>query len=686
MQLLEFQAKELLRRSEIRVPDGHIISSGDGKDPSDFTYPAVLKSQVPIGGRGKLGGIRLVKNAEEFLTTFPEVKALEIKGYKPREILVEQALDIERELYLALRVNRDERRIDIIASAEGGVEIESHVSSVITRLYDDKNAAVDVAKTLSIDENACKTLLQALYHCMIDNDLLLAEINPLVVTKTDELIAADAKMLVDDNALFRHPAFASQAVSSSVLPLGGTIGVIANGAGMAMSTMDTIYAAGGRPANFLDIGGGTGEDVFIRNLREITELPGVTSIIINIFAGITRCDDIARGIIAAKNDIPDLVPLYIRLEGTRRDEAIELLDNARIELLPDLKMCVQKALNIPRASLAESASYPSEDSETQRGASAHLGVSPRPRAGVAPRKELAEEGYGADSVSVEAIFRNKPVIVQGITGHHGSFHTKGMLEAGTDIVAGVTPGRGGHNVHGVPVYNSVNEALKTHQATTSVVFVPPRFARDAVLEAIDAGISLIVIITEGIPVHDMLAIHQHAVDKYTTIVGPNCPGFIVPGSHKLGIIAAHITSPGRTAIISRSGTLTYELADALTKKAIGQRIVLGIGGDPIQGMNFTEALEICEQDPTIDQIVLVGEIGGTSEQIAANFVHDHVTKPVYGLVVGHSLPSGQQFGHAGAIVGGLGESAAEKTAYMAARGLHMSNTLDELIESIDHDN
>jgi succinyl-CoA synthetase alpha subunit len=260
-----------------------------------------------------------------------------------------------------------------------------------------------------------------------------------------------------------------------------------------------------------------------------------------------------------------------------------------------------------------------------------------------------------------------------------------MLKAGTDIVAGVTPGKAGESVHGAPVYNTVKEAVEKHGATASVIFVPARFAKNAMFEAIDAGIKLIICITEGIPVHDMLAVHTKAVATNTTIVGPNCPGLIVPGSHKLGIIASHITSPGQTTIISRSGTLTYELADALTKKGIGQRLILGIGGDPVQGMTFVEALEIAENDPETDQIVLVGEIGGEGENLAADYIVEHVTKPVYGLVVGHSLPAGQTFGHAGAIVGSKGESAAEKTAYMTQKGLHVSQTLDELIEVI-HDN
>ncbi len=659
MQLLEYQAKDLLKKAGVAVPSGIVSQKASDVDLSNLSYPVVIKSQVPIGGRGKLGGVKLVASADDFLATFTEVKAREIKGYVPESILIEEAIEIDRELYLALRLNRDTRQIDVIASATGGVEIESNTSSIITRRYDESSDD-ELSSTLSVSPASFKPLIKALYDCMITNDLLLLEVNPLVITTSNELVAADAKCMLDDNALFKYPDYANQAVSSSVMPLGGTIGVIANGAGMAMSTMDTIYAAGGRPANFLDIGGGTGEDVFIKNLREITTLPGVTSIIINIFAGITRCDDIARGIIAAQSQISDLVPLYIRLEGTRKDEAAKLLDQAGIRMEPSLATCVELAIG---------STFEGGVSEAQPNAT---GAQPRR---VAPEKE----------VPIAELFFNTPTIVQGITGHHGSFHAMGMRDAGTNIVAGVTPGKGGHDVDGIPVYNSVQEAVAAHQATTSVIFVPPAFAKSAMIEAIDAGITLIVCITEGIPVHDMLSVHNYARQKNTLIIGPNCPGVIIPGSHKLGIIAAHITTPGNTAIISRSGTLTYELADALTKKGIGQRIVLGIGGDPIQGMNFTEALEICENDPETDQIIMIGEIGGTSEQLAASYIENHVSKPVYGLVVGHSLPAGQQFGHAGAIVGGLGESAKEKTDYMAQRGITMSQTLDSLIASLVQD-
>lgn len=281
------------------------------------------------------------------------------------------------------------------------------------------------------------------------------------------------------------------------------------------------------------------------------------------------------------------------------------------------------------------------------------------------------------------LFDKPTVLVQGITGHHGAFHTEGMLRAGTNVVAGVTPGKAGQEVHGLPVYGSVGDAKAAHpELDTSVLFVPAAFARAAAVEAIDAGIEQLVIITEGIPVHDALFMHDYATQKNVTLVGPNCPGLIVPGSHKLGIIAAHITSPGNTAIISRSGTLTYELADALTKKGIGQSIILGIGGDPVPGMNFIDALELVNANPATEQIIMVGEIGGTSEQLAADYIAEHVTKPIYGLVVGHSAPAGQTFGHAGAIVGTDNEAAGAKTEYLRQKGITMSNTLDELISQL----
>lgn len=341
MQLLEYDAKRLLREAGLPVPEGIVVSAPD-QIPS-VVFPVVVKSQVPVGGRGKLGGVKTAHDQTELEELVANILQLDIKGYKPNAVLIEPALEIARELYLALRINRDQRRLEYIVAAEGGVEIESHASDVDV-LPDSPDVYEQVAKILQLDAVETKKLTQQLEIAFVDNDCLLIEINPLAVTTRDQLFCADAKIQVDDNARFRQENLPLPEVTD-IKPLGGNIGVVANGAGMAMSTMDTIYAAGGKPANFLDIGGGTGQEVFATNLQKIADLPGITSIIINIFAGITRCDDIARGILASQSRVPNLPPLYVRLEGTNREEAAALLADAGIDLQPDLASCVKEAMN-----------------------------------------------------------------------------------------------------------------------------------------------------------------------------------------------------------------------------------------------------------------------------------------------------------------------------------------------------
>ncbi|MCE4621423.1 MAG: succinate--CoA ligase subunit alpha [Desulfurococcales archaeon] len=244
------------------------------------------------------------------------------------------------------------------------------------------------------------------------------------------------------------------------------------------------------------------------------------------------------------------------------------------------------------------------------------------------------------------------VIVQGITGREGSFHTKLMLEYGTKIVAGVTPGKGGMEVHGVPVYDTMEEAVAEHpEANASIVFVPARFAADAVYEAIDAGMKVVVVITEHIPVHETLKFVNYAKRKGTVIIGPNCPGIISPGKTKLGIMPGHVFSPGPVGIVSRSGTLTYEVAYALTRAGLGQTTAIGIGGDPVVGLTFTEAMEYFEKDPDTKALVLIGEIGGDMEERAAKMIEEgRFTKPVVAFVAGRTAPPGKRMGHAGAII------------------------------------
>jgi len=252
------------------------------------------------------------------------------------------------------------------------------------------------------------------------------------------------------------------------------------------------------------------------------------------------------------------------------------------------------------------------------------------------------------------------LVVQGITGHQGQFHTRAMLDFGTKVVAGVTPGKGGTKVEGVPVFDSVDEAVAKKKANASIVFVPAPYAKDAVIEAMEAGLKLVVVITERIPFHDSLEFIPYARTKGARIIGPNCPGIITPGESKAGIMPSHIFTPGDVGVISRSGTLTYEIVHGMTQAGFGQSTCIGIGGDPIIGTNTVEALELFQRDRKTRRIVVVGEIGGTAEEEAAEYIKRHVTKPVVAYVAGRTAPPGKRMGHAGAIIQGNRGTAASK--------------------------
>jgi succinyl-CoA synthetase alpha subunit len=281
-----------------------------------------------------------------------------------------------------------------------------------------------------------------------------------------------------------------------------------------------------------------------------------------------------------------------------------------------------------------------------------------------------------------SLFEGKNVIVQGITGAHGSFQTKAMLTAGTNIVAGTTPGKAGHKVEGITVYDTVKDILKDHDIDITVIFVPARFAKGAILEAITAEIPLIICITEGIPVHDMLIVHKKLKGSKSTLLGPNSPGALLPGINKLGIIPASMSLPGTVAIVSRSGTLTYETMASLTEKGIGQKYVIGIGGDVIHGMGYIDCLQLFQEDPDVDKIILIGEIGGQEEIAAAAFIRESVNKPVFAYIAGHHAPDGVQLGHAGAILGSSSESAGAKTKKLAESGAITANSITDLIKLV----
>jgi succinyl-CoA synthetase alpha subunit len=263
------------------------------------------------------------------------------------------------------------------------------------------------------------------------------------------------------------------------------------------------------------------------------------------------------------------------------------------------------------------------------------------------------------------------VLVQGITGREGSFHTEQMVAYGTNVVAGVTPGGRGKSVAGVPVFDTVAEAVVATEPNVAIIFVPARFAPDAIYEAIDNGLPLVVCITEGIPVADMVPIYAHARIRGARLIGPNCPGLITPGEAKVGIMPGFIHTPGPVGVVSRSGTLTYEVVDALSRSGIGQSTAVGIGGDPVIGTSFIDVLGLFAADPATAAIVLIGEIGGTDEEDAARFIAEHLSKPVVGFIAGRTAPPGKRMGHAGAIISGGSGTAAEKIAALDAAGVQV---------------
>ena len=275
------------------------------------------------------------------------------------------------------------------------------------------------------------------------------------------------------------------------------------------------------------------------------------------------------------------------------------------------------------------------------------------------------------------------VVVQGITGRDGSFHAKQMLEYGTQIVAGVTPGKGGQLFEGtVPIFDTVQDAVRATDANTSVIYVPPMFAADAMMEAAAAGVQLIVCITEGVPVLDMTRVYPFVKERGARLLGPNCPGLISPGQSKVGIIPGRICTLGNVGVVSRSGTLTYEIVNQLTRAGIGQSSCVGIGGDPINGTNFIDCLAAFEADPHTRAVAMMGEIGGTDEQEAATFIKEHMKKPVVGFIAGQTAPPGRRMGHAGAIISGSAGTAAEKIDAFLAAGMGVAQRPVDFVDLI----
>ena len=490
-------------------------------------------------------------------------------------------------------------------------------------------------------------LLIELHEVASEEDATLIEVNPLIVTAERRVLALDAKVTIDGNALFRHEDLAELTDVSAEDPqeamakekgltyvkLDGDIGILGNGAGLCMSTLDVVAQAGGAPANFLDAGGGSKAEAIVDALEVITSDPKVKAVLFNIFGGITRCDEVAKGIIEASEQIGLKLPLVVRLDGTNSEEGLRPAGRGR-------------------------------------------DPGPRGREDDARRRQA---GRGARLMSI-VVGEETKLVVSGLTGREGSFHGLRNRDYGTDLVAGVTPGKGGQDVDGVPVFDSIAEAVSERGANTSMVFVPARFAAAAIDEAIDSGVQTVIAITEGIPVLDMLRTYWKAREAGVRLIGPNCPGVLSPGKANVGIIPAQFFDPGKIGVVSKSGTLTYQIGNELKQAGAGNSSIVGIGGDPIVGSDFIDVLTLFEADPETELIVMVGEIGGDAEERAAEFIAEQISKPVVAYIAGFTAPPGKQMGHAGAIISGSSGTAQAKKEALEAKGVRVGQSPTEAAE------
>ena len=656
MLLNEHKSKQLFNKAGVPVPQGVAVFPGEENNfKPEFPLPWFLKSQVLIGGRGKAGAILRIDDAADFPQTARSLFELKIQGHSVPFIRVEPGAAIAREFYLSLTVSREHRCILLTVGREGGVEIETLGADnlLVQEIRLPGGLAPNQIRAaffhLGLEKEQLKDfamLLTSLFNGMLDNGLLMAEINPLIITPDNTFVALDGKVEIDDNYADLDPeteAFyqrehatpeenTARDAGLSFVKLPGWVGLMVNGAGLAMASMDLLNFSGLPASNFLDLGGAADQKRMQTAMELLFDDDQVKVVFINLFGGILSCEKVALAMKGALGGQSPKKPIVVRMSGKDAESGLEILKGLGVDNL-HMAADMQSAITIL---------------DTLKPADATVIEFPAPMDRPAGTKP-ADCVYKTDAAF--GIDQNTPILVQGITGREGQLHTRLMQEYGANVVAGVTPFKGGQEVLGVPVYNSIAEARRAHDIGASIIFVPPRMAADAVAEAAFNKIPWAVCITEGIVQHDMLAVFEQIKHSPTRVVGPNTPGIIVPGRTKIGILPTTPFTPGPVAVLSRSGTLTYEVADRLTSAGIGQSLCVGIGGDPFIGVNFVDMFEMIRNHDETKAVVVLGEIGGRAEENLAEYVMETgFDKPVISFIAGQTAPPGKRLGHAGAIL------------------------------------
>jgi succinyl-CoA synthetase alpha subunit len=684
MLLDEHRAKLLFAEAGLPVPPGLRLTADDIPANPPFPAPWYLKSLVLTGGRGKAGGIVRVDDPKDLAPAARKLFATPIGGALPPALRLEPAAAIATECYLSLAVSRDREALVLTASPAGGMDVEAGAAPPLVQAVSlpagpapcQVRAAFFRLGLPASAWPAFQDLAAKLFASFRDYGLLLAEINPLALTADGRLLALDAKAEMDGNVLdlkpelarFRDASFEppeearARSEGFSYVRLPGHVGLIANGAGLAMASMDLLNFSGLTAANFLDLGGAADQARVRAAFALLFDDPQVRAVFVNLFGGILSCERVALAMREALGEAPPPKPLVVRLAGNGAAAGREVLEKSP---LPGLRLAPDML-----AALDLLAGFVPRDTAPPRAATPAPTV--RPCAAAAP-----------SSVAPFDLPAGAPVLVQGLTGRVAGFHARLMRAYGTNIVAGVTPFKGGQTVDGVPVYDSVAEAARRHDIAASIIFVPAPAAADAVLEAAEAGVRLIVAITEGIPQADMLAALPRVRAAGATLVGPNTPGVIIPGVAKIGIMPAEPFTPGPVAIFSRSGTLTYEAAARLSAAGIGQAYAVGIGGDPFVGSPFSHWLAATRDDPRVAAVLVLGEIGGRAEEDLARFARETAyPKPIAAFIAGRTAPPGKRLGHAGAILEESGGAAAGKIERLATAGITVCPDLAAIPETL----